>query len=376
MDDIQGNFQTLFAESSLPTFVYDCETLGFITVNDAAAAAYGYSHDEFRRMRITDIYPIDDAAKLLDEVERQRRGERITGVRQHRTKDGRIMDVETAAHMIEVLGRQSVVVIARDVTRRRRAELALREAYEREHEAAERLRTLDEMKNGFLQAVSHELRTPLASVLGYALTLERAGDTLDPCERADMVTRMAAGARKLERLLGDLLDLDRLVRGVLEPKRYRTDIGELARRTLSDVAAGDHPVTIEVIPVTAKVDAGKVERIIENLVANAVKHTPAGTPIIVNVGPYEHGALICVEDEGRGVPDELKSAIFEPFRQAPGTGSHGPGTGIGLSLVARFAELHGGRAWVEDRPAGGSRFCAYVPSSVREQVATRVPGSD
>src|SRR3989442_3037712 len=128
MDDIQGNFQTLFAESSLPTFVYDCETLGFITVNDAAAAAYGYSHDEFRRMRITDIYPIDDAAKLLDEVERQRRGERITGVRQHRTKDGRMMDVETAAHVIEVLGGKPVaVVIARDVTRRRRAELALRE---------------------------------------------------------------------------------------------------------------------------------------------------------------------------------------------------------------------------------------------------------
>ena len=70
----------------------------------------------------------------------------------------------------------------------------------------------------------------------------------------------------------------------------------------------------------------------------------------------EDGLLVIVEDEGDGVPDELKDAIFEPFRQGPGPASASPGVGVGLSLVARFAELHGGRAWVEDRPGGGASF--------------------
>jgi PAS domain S-box-containing protein len=257
-----------------------------------------------------------------------------------------------------------------DITERKRAEEALRrserkysEAFRREREATQRLRALDDMKNTFLEAVSHDLRTPLTSILGSALTLEHAGRALPSEDSMDLVHRIAANARKLERLLSDLLDLDRLQRGIIAPQRRPTDIAELVRETIdgSDLLHG-RSVELDVTSLVISVDAAKVERIVENLVANAARHTPAGSRLWVRVRPEDHGALIVVEDEGPGVPDELREAIFEPFRQAPHNGaSHSPGVGVGLSLVARFAELHGGRAWVEARPEGGASFRVYLP---------------
>ena len=104
-----------------------------------------------------------------------------------------------------------------------------------------------------------------------------------------------------------------------------------------------------------------MERIIENLLANAARHTPPGSRVWVSARREDAGVLLAVEDEGAGVPLELREAVFEPFRQGPGPSEHSPGVGVGLSLVARFAELHGGAAWVEDRPGGGASFRVYLP---------------
>jgi signal transduction histidine kinase len=109
------------------------------------------------------------------------------------------------------------------------------------------------------------------------------------------------------------------------------------------------------------VDPAKVERIVENLLANAARHTPPDTPVWVRVARQDQGVLIAVEDAGGGVPPQLRATLFEPFRQGPEVPTHAPGVGIGLTLVARFAELHGGRAWVEERPGGGSSFRVLLP---------------
>jgi PAS domain S-box-containing protein len=257
-----------------------------------------------------------------------------------------------------------------DITQRKRAEQALRrseqkysEAFRREREATQRLRALDEMKNTFLEAVSHDLRTPLTSILGSAVTLEQSGLDVPREDALDLLRRIAANARKLERLLGDLLDLDRLQRGIVSPQRRPTDITALVDQTIreSDLLV-DRKVDLDAEPVVADVDAAKVERIVENLVSNAVRHTPEDSPVLIRVARVDGGVLIAVEDEGPGVPDELKRAIFEPFRQGNGVPNPSPGVGVGLSLVARFAELHGGRAWVEDRPEGGASFRVFLPA--------------
>jgi signal transduction histidine kinase/putative methionine-R-sulfoxide reductase with GAF domain len=257
-----------------------------------------------------------------------------------------------------------------DITDRKRAEQALKrseqtysDAFRREREATHRLRALDEMKNMFLEAVSHELRTPLTSILGSALTLEQADGSLRAEDQRDLIVRIAANARKLQRLLGDLLDLDRLQRGILSPQRRPVDVTEVVKEAVkeSDVLK-DRSVVIDAEPLVVSVDPAKVERIVENLLANAARHTPAGTRVWVRVEPQGDGVLVIVEDEGPGIPVENRERIFEPFQQA-GHPNHAPGVGVGLSLVAKFAELHGGRAWIQERPGGGASFHVLLPGA-------------
>jgi len=287
--------------------------------------------------------------------------------------DGRITWMRDVVHVVRgSQGPRDLRGLMVDITERKRAEQALRsseqkysEAFRREREATQRLRNLDEMKNTFLEAVSHDLRTPLTSILGSALTLESRGTELPAADALDLVGRIAANARKLERLLADLLDLDRLQRGIVAPQRRATNLAALVARAIDEIDdPTGHVITSDVAPGTFSLDAAKVERIVENLIANAVRHTPPGTQIWVRAAPIDGGLSLIVEDAGPGVPDDLHDAVFEPFRQAPGSSSeHSPGVGIGLSLVRRFAELHGGRAWLQAREGGGSSFQVFLPEA-------------
>ena len=160
------------------------------------------------------------------------------------------------------------------------------------------------------------------------------------------------------------MDLDRLSRGIVAPKRRPTDVARLVGRVAQEWRLlNDRELTLELEPVVVWLDPGKVERIVENLLANAARHTPGDSPVWVRVRRDRGGVQIAVDDAGAGVPPELRASVFEPFRQGPGTPTHAPGVGIGLSLVARFAQLHGGRAWVDDRQGGGSSFRVFIPDA-------------
>jgi PAS domain S-box-containing protein len=296
------------------------------------------------------------------------------------TRDGRIYDL--AISTLPDRQRQPgghLVVVARDVTERRQVEERLcaalnhervatdrlAAALERERAAAEHLRTLDELKSGFLQAVSHDLRTPLASVLGISLTLQRGRGQLSHPDVDDLLGRLSANARKLDRIVTGLLDLDRLDRGIVELRRERVDLASLVAGVVSE--AGEelldaHPVSLDLAPIQVVADAAKVERIVENLLANAARHTDPGTPIWVRVTPGDRGALLCVDDAGPGIPVEQRESIFRPFERGPGGATYAPGSGVGLALVAQIASLHDGQAWVEDRAGGGASFRVLLPA--------------
>ena len=291
--------------------------------------------------------------------------------------DGRIIWVHDEMTLIRSEDDRDAMLLGviSDITERKLAEHALRESEQREREAAERLRMLDEMKNTFLAAVSHELRSPLTAILGLALTLERS--EMAENDRNDLLERLAANARKLDRLLKDLLDIDRLNRGIVEPQYRVTDVGALARRTVESLdALADRSIMAYADPVVLSVDPAKVERIVENLLMNAARHTGADSTIWLRVRSDEGGVLIAVEDDGTGVPEELREAIFEPFRQGPTSSPHAPGTGIGLSLVGRFAELHGGRAWVEEREGGGASFRVFLPAGPMKGSESLASGTE
>jgi PAS domain S-box-containing protein len=222
---------------------------------------------------------------------------------------------------------------------------------------------VDELRESILSAVSHELRTPLTAIVGFALTLQERGLELTPATRAQIIDHLNTEARRLERLLTDLLDLDRLRHRASSATFRRADLGRLVAGVVEDYAADSRPVSLEIEEVEAEVDAPKVERIVDNLLANAFRHTPAGAEVRVRVTRSDGGAVISVDDRGPGVGPHEREAIFEIFQRGTAGVASGRGTGVGLALVAQFAALHGGRAWVEENPGGGASFRVFLPRS-------------
>ncbi len=226
----------------------------------------------------------------------------------------------------------------------------------------ERLIALDRLKNTLLHTLSHDLKGPLTAILVAASTLERLGDELDDDVRGHMLRTLVERSKGMNALLTDLLDLDRLDSGIVAPRRSQVELGDLLRELLATTGVlGNRTVELDG-GCRANVDRPKVERIVENLLANADHHTPTGSRIWVRCWREGDGAVIAVEDDGPGVPAELRTRIFEALYRGPDSGRT-PGSGIGLSLVARFAELHGGRAWVEERDGGGASFRVFLPDA-------------
>jgi PAS domain S-box-containing protein len=243
-----------------------------------------------------------------------------------------------------------------DVTQKKEAEVELARAFELEHEVADRLRSLDEVKDTFVAAVSHDLRSPLTAILGSARTLQEHGEGLSREDHDALVGGIIVKAHRLASLVEDLLDLDRLRRGAATARRTPQDLAVLATGVLGATGLAERrAVTLQLRPVTVPLDRAMAERIIENLLTNAELHTPRDAQLWVGVGPVPEGAELVVADDGPGIDPVLHEALFEPFRQGPEAGRAG-GVGVGLALVRRFAELHGGRAWVCDRPGGGASF--------------------
>ena len=268
------------------------------------------------------VHPDDRA--LVDETVRQALADGQPFAVEHRVvrKDGSERIVSGTRARSSSMGNEPVTMVgtAQDVTEQRQ---------------------VDRLREDILSAVSHELRTPLTSVLGFALTLQERRSELDPETVDEIVADIAQAARRLERLLADLLDIERLRLGHTVVRRERVDVGDLVRRVVADYPLGGRVVTISGGPVAASVDGAKVERIVDNLVANAAKHTPPGGPIDIRLDTRGSDLLLVVEDQGPGIADQYKQDVFETFNRGPNVSSMTPGAGIGLALVARFAAIHG-----------------------------------
>jgi PAS domain S-box-containing protein len=351
--DVEARYRNLVEQ--IPAIVYLAEfgrEGDWLYISPQVEHVMGYSPEEWLDHPAplgTFIHPDDAPAMLAAEERSHLMGSPFRAEYRIRRRDGRwIWILDEAAPIPGADGEPRYLQgLLHDITVQKEAE--------------QRLIALDRLKNTLLHTLSHDLKEPLTAILGAASTLERLDLQLDPTERAHLLRTMIERTKGMNTLLTDLLDLDRLDRGIVEPRRFPVDLAKLAEEHLasSEVLSG-RSVEVRTERCLVNVDGPKIERMIENLLSNAARHTPPDSRIWLRVWGGEAGATIAVEDDGPGVPDTLKESIFEPFERGPDTSA--PGSGIGLSLVARFAELHHGLAWVEDREGGGASFRIFLPA--------------
>lgn len=235
-----------------------------------------------------------------------------------------------------------------------------RRLLELEHSAAQRLADLDQSKDAFLRVVAHDLRGPLSNIIGNAELIAGRLSELDPEMVHDLAQRQARQGRRLERLVGDLLDLERLRSRAAAPERSPVRLDELVVNLCEAMDWGQRTVTLEVEEVWVSGDAMLLERAVDNLLANAAKHTPDGSPIDIEVTHDATQARLVIADRGPGVPAEQHETIFELFSSTtPGERA----TGVGLALVHEIVHTHQGQVSVADRPGGGARFTVVLPTA-------------
>jgi signal transduction histidine kinase len=235
-------------------------------------------------------------------------------------------------------------------------------------EANSRLQELDRLKDAFLSMVTHELRTPLTVISGLAEMLDDSiyGALTPP--QAERIGQIRAQAARLQQLVNDLLDLSKLESGMMRLRRELLapqDLVLAALAPLEAVAAQagvklDHQVSRDLPEVSC--DGQRIEQVLTNLIANAIKFTPRDGRIIVGAAATPDGVRFTVEDSGCGIPPELRERIFDRFVQLhPRSDGPAKGTGLGLAIVKHIVELHGGGVAVESEAGHGSCFSFTLP---------------
>jgi signal transduction histidine kinase len=230
---------------------------------------------------------------------------------------------------------------------------------EREREELRRLAELDRLKDEFLSGVSHELRTPLAALKGFVQLVLLDWDDMPADEKKELLRRGFRNAEDLTRLVEQLLDFSRLaedrIKLAIRPMPLAPLIDELVER-LSSVLSS-HTVDVAV-PKGLRVDMDPhaFERIMTNLLANAVKFSPPGGTVSISTEQAGDEVTVTVADQGRGIPAEHHDLVFERFFQSGPPSSSRRGTGIGLAIVRRYVELLGGHVWVKSESGAGAAF--------------------
>ena len=382
-DEPEASFRARLAaivESSDDVIV--SKTLGGIITswNPAAERIFGWTEAEAVGQHITLIVPEDRWAEEDDVLAHIRRGERVDHFETvRRSKDGRLVDMSITVSPVKnaaghIVGASKV---ARDITERRRMEDLRALLLAREQEARRQAEALNTAKDELLATVSHELRTPLNSIFGWARMIQ-SGD-LDEAGRARAVTTILRNASAQARLVDDLLDLSRIVAGRMRLDFERVNLNATIEAALETVRPAARAKDITLVAVlddslgTVEGAPDRLQQVVWNLLMNSVKFTPSGGRVEISSQRGAEAATIVVTDTGQGIAAEVLPHVFEPFRQEDSSITRAQsGLGLGLTLVRRLVELHGGTVVAESSGKGrGATFTVSLPlpPSRRKQEA-------
>lgn len=375
-------------------FLIDPSSMRFVAANPAFQRLLGYTSEELRDMTIYDVLPYE-RERINRAVQRAlNEGDYYVSDRLYKRKDGSLVNVEVGITPVLYGGRRVLCQIVRDITGRKETEeernqLLLAEQKART-EAEEALRVRDEL----LAVVSHDLKNPLAAIKGNAQLIRRRveeaslaeGELLDRPFTLNVLARIDDAQAKMHRLINELMDFGRLQAGEpLTLQRRPTDLVALVRRVVKEQKriTGRRNISIEAgVPVLiGRWDPERLERVIANLVSNAIKYSPGGGEITVEVkreiaaksetgdnGDSDEGekaskwAGVTVKDRGLGISPEDLPHIFEWFRRAGSISGRISGAGIGLASSLHAIRQHGGTIDVESEPGVGSSFTVRLPT--------------
>jgi two-component system sensor histidine kinase KdpD len=238
----------------------------------------------------------------------------------------------------------------------------------RESMQVELLRRTDALRSALLSSVSHDLRTPLASIKAAASSLLQEDVVWSEEERMGFAQAIERQADRLNRLVGNLLDMSRIEGGALKPEKEWYPLDELIHDVIGHmqiILQGREVRTSfpEHLP-PVELDYLQMDQVITNLLENAVRYTPAGSPLDVSVEVVEQNVLVSIGDYGPGIPVDDLERIFDKFYRVLGTrrtSSSTMGTGLGLAVCRGLVEAHGGHIWAENRQGGGALFRFTLP---------------
>jgi len=274
-----------------------------------------------------------------------------------RKLDGALVDVQVGTAPISWMGRKAIQVVGRDISARKRAETALRDAHRR--------------KDEFLATLAHELRNPLAPISNAAHALRRAnvGDPESAARQDALLAMLERNVDHLVRLVDDLMEVSRMTRGKIELRKERVDLRRILRNAVeinrAVLDARKHRLTLELPDAPTPLDADPVRltQVFANLLNNAAKYTPEGGDVRLRVERRDGQAIVALRDDGVGIPAERLDCVFELFSQiAEHRALAGGGLGIGLALARDLVALHGGAIKARSEgPGKGSEFVVTLP---------------
>jgi len=258
---------------------------------------------------------------------------------------------------------------------RHKRELQEQERRQREAAEAEILRRTDELRTALLHAVSHDLRTPLSTIIAGAESLLEEDVKWTEDDRREFAQSIYTEARRLNRIVGNILDLSRIEAGSLCPQKEWHDLAALVDDAVGRLRLllAAHPVAVDVpenLP-PVELDYVQIDQVLSNLLENAARHTPEGTPITVSARLEKEEVRVEVRDEGPGIPPEVLPRLFRPFSRVEMPGARPASVGLGLAIARGLVEAHGGRIWVQSRPGRGACFTFTLPLSVAAEVSSR-----
>lgn len=378
-------FRSLLDRINDSIFILDVLTGNIVDVSGSMPENFDCKPEELIHAPFREMLP-EHVARYVNEILNSESGGIRLETELHCPGSRRKTPVDLSIQISEDLDPPRAVVVARDISERKRAEEELRRInMELEQRVLERTRELhkaNQAKSEFLSIVSHELRTPLTSIIGFAkIMLRRLHRKVVPEIREDhedlipMLDKMgenlsvviSEGARLTE-LINDLLDVAKLEAGGMEYETVELDVRELLNRAAGAVSGllEQHDIGLELdveedLPHTSG-DSDRLLQVVINLLSNAVKYA-AGKPIRLRAQLCGDSIRVAVRDHGPGVPEHLRESVFEKFitqaHQAEGTPMKG--TGLGLTICKHIVEAHGGTIGIVSPEDGGSEFFFTIP---------------